>query len=63
MAGLIVAVRRFAWTPSEKGDRQVALAAREATKVLGEKRLSELSAKDVYAWRLTIPEGHRFEAT
>jgi len=25
--------------------------------------LAELSPKDVYAWRLTIPEGHRFEAT
>ena len=35
----------------------------EATGVLGEKRLVELSPKDIYAWRLTIPEGHRFEAT
>ncbi len=26
-------------------------------------RLADLSPKDVYAWRLTIPEGHRFEAT
>jgi len=25
--------------------------------------LRDLSAKDVYAWRLKIPEGHRFEAT
>jgi hypothetical protein len=25
--------------------------------------LAELSPKDVYAWRLTVPEGHRFEAT
>jgi hypothetical protein len=31
--------------------------------VLGEKRLADLSPKDVYAWRLTIPDGHRFEAT
>jgi integrase len=31
--------------------------------VLGEKRLADLSPRDVYAWRLTIPEGHRFEAT
>src|SRR5712691_4257739 len=23
----------------------------------------DLSSKDVYAWRLTVPEGHRFEAT
>jgi hypothetical protein len=22
-----------------------------------------MSAKDVYGWRQTIPEGHRFEAT
>jgi integrase len=35
----------------------------KATAVLGEGRLAELSPKDVYAWRLTIPEGHRFEAT
>src|SRR6266542_1448532 len=30
---------------------------------VGERRLADLSPKDVYAWRLTIPEGHRFEAT
>jgi hypothetical protein len=35
----------------------------KATAVLGEKRLADLSPKSVYAWRLTIPEGHRFEAT
>src|SRR6266852_5550129 len=35
----------------------------KATAVLGEARLVELSPKDIYAWRLTIPEGHRFEAT
>lgn len=35
----------------------------KATATLGEVRLAELSPKDVYAWRLTIPEGHRFEAT
>ena len=35
----------------------------KATAALGDKRLAELSPKDVYAWRLTIPEGHRFEAT
>jgi integrase len=35
----------------------------KATAALGEVRLAELSSKDVYAWRLTIPEGHRFEAT
>lgn len=35
----------------------------KATAVLGEVRLADLPPKDVYAWRLTIPEGHRFEAT
>jgi integrase len=35
----------------------------KATATLGEVRLADLSPKDVYAWRLTIPEGHRFEAT
>jgi integrase len=35
----------------------------KATSTLGEKRIADLSPKDVYAWRLTIPEGHRFEAT
>jgi integrase len=35
----------------------------KATAALGDVRLAELSPKDVHAWRLTIPEGHRFEAT
>jgi hypothetical protein len=35
----------------------------KATAVLGPVRLADLSAKDVYAWRQTVPEGHRFEAT
>jgi integrase len=35
----------------------------KATSTLGEKRIAELSPKDVYSWRLTVPEGHRFEAT
>jgi integrase len=35
----------------------------KATEVLGEKRLADLSPRDVYAWRMTVPEGHRFEAT
>ena len=35
----------------------------KATAALGEKRIADLSPKDVYAWRLTVPEGHRFEAT
>jgi integrase len=35
----------------------------KAAKTLGDKRLVELSSRDVYAWRLTVPGGHRFEAT
>jgi len=35
----------------------------KATAVLGETRLADLSPRDVYAWRLGISEGHRFEAT
>src|SRR6266511_6355057 len=34
-----------------------------ATAVLGEKRLADLSPRDVYGWRFSVPEGHRFEAT
>lgn len=35
----------------------------KATAALGGVRLSDLSPKEIYAWRPTIPEGHRFEAT
>jgi hypothetical protein len=35
----------------------------KATATLGQVAWSALSPKDVYAWRLTVPEGHRFEAT
>src|SRR6266496_4935319 len=35
----------------------------KVTSTLGDKRIADLSSKDVYAWRLTVPEGHRFEAT
>lgn len=35
----------------------------KATAALGDARLAELSPRQVYASRLTIPEGHRFEAT
>jgi integrase len=35
----------------------------KATDARGEVRLAELSPRDVYAWRLTVPEGHRSEAT
>jgi hypothetical protein len=35
----------------------------KATAELGEKRLADLAPRDVYAWRLSVPEGHRFEAT
>jgi integrase len=35
----------------------------KATAELGEVRLAELSPEQVCAWRPTVPEGHRFEAT
>jgi integrase len=35
----------------------------KATVELGDVPLAELSAEQVFAWRLTVPEGHRFEAT
>ncbi len=35
----------------------------KATAGLGEVRLAELSPDQICAWRLTVPEGHRFEAT
>src|SRR5205085_11673854 len=35
----------------------------KATAAFGDVRLAELAPKDVYAWRLRVPEGHRFEAT
>jgi integrase len=35
----------------------------KATAELGGKRLADLFPRDVYAWRMTVPEGHRFEAT
>src|SRR5439155_18228506 len=35
----------------------------KATAVFGDVRLADLSPKQVYAWRLTVPDGHRFEAT
>ena len=35
----------------------------KATAELGRVRLGELSPEQVCAWRLTVPEGHRFEAT
>jgi integrase len=33
------------------------------TKVFGARRLPELRAQEIAAWRMTIPIGHRFEAT
>ena len=36
---------------------------RVATPVRGEKRFADLSPRDVYTWRLTVPERHRNEAT
>ena len=35
----------------------------KATAELGGVRLADLSPEQVCAWRLTVPEGHRFEAT
>jgi hypothetical protein len=35
----------------------------KATAVLGEKPLADLSPRDVYGWRFSVPEGHSFEAT
>src|SRR5262249_60903915 len=35
----------------------------KATAALGELRLVDLSAEQVCAWRMTVPEGHRYEAT
>jgi integrase len=35
----------------------------KATAEMGEVPLTELSPEQVCAWRLTVPEGHRFEAT
>jgi hypothetical protein len=35
----------------------------KATAELGEKRLTDLSPRDVCAWRFSVPEGHRVEAT
>ncbi len=35
----------------------------KATATLGEKRLADLTPREVYAWRFSVPEGHRFEAT
>ncbi|HEX5582720.1 site-specific integrase [Gaiella sp.] len=35
----------------------------KAVRAFGEKRLSELRSPAIAAWRMTIPSGHRFEAT
>jgi integrase len=35
----------------------------KAVRVFGETRLSELRSPAIAAWRMTIPSGHRFEAT
>jgi integrase len=42
---------------------QVVALIGKATSTLGGKRIAELSPKDVYAWRLTGPDGQSFEAT
>jgi integrase len=35
----------------------------KAVRVFGDRRLSELRAQEIAAWRMTVPPGHRFEAT
>lgn len=35
----------------------------KAVRVFGERRLSQLRSSSIAAWRMTIPAGHRFEAT
>jgi hypothetical protein len=35
----------------------------KAAAALGEVRLVDISPEQVCAWRLTVPEGHRYEAT
>jgi integrase len=35
----------------------------KAMRVFGERRLSQLRSPSIAAWRMTIPAGHRFEAT
>ena len=35
----------------------------KAVAAFGERRVSELSAQEIAAWRMTISPGHRFEAT
>ena len=35
----------------------------KAVGVFGDRRLAELRAQEIAAWRMTIPPGHRFEAT
>jgi hypothetical protein len=35
----------------------------KAVRVFGDRRLSELRSPEIAAWRMTVPPGHRFEAT
>lgn len=35
----------------------------KAVRVFGDRRLSQLRSPEIAAWRMTIPTGHRFEAT
>jgi hypothetical protein len=35
----------------------------KAVRAFGERRLSQLRSPAIAAWRMTIPPGHRFEAT
>jgi hypothetical protein len=35
----------------------------KATRAFGDVRIIDLRAEEIIAWRQTLPEGHRFEAT
>ena len=36
---------------------------RKPVKAFGARRLPELRSQEIAAWRMTVPPGHRFEAT
>ena len=48
---------------SRRRPRSCAGCSAKAVRVFGERRLSELRSPEIAAWRMTIPPGHRFEAT
>jgi len=66
-ATLTLSERVAEYLEAHRGERVTVAKLRwllgKATAELGEVRLAELSPEQVCAWRLTVPEGHRFEAT